>query len=308
MIHALTIDVEDYHNIIARDRLHREGPPTRAVVDNTRRLLALFSRFRTRGTFFVLGEVAVAYPELVREIASGGHELGVHGFYHRQVFKLTPESFRREVSEAKRAIEDISGQEVYGHRAPAFSIMPNTSWALEVLAEAGFTYDSSVFPIKGRRYGWPGFRPDIGIMDLAGGRRIVEAPLSTVSLLGRRLPACGGGYLRHFPGGVTMWAMRKVAQKRPAILYLHPYEIEMDDAALDTGELTPPEARRVRRFHRLQLRNRHTVEPKLVSLLGSFQFAPLMDIIINSLGEGLRTLRLKEANSRSGDVRQAVGD
>lgn len=302
MIHALTIDVEDYHNIFARDRLKQEGPPTEAVVRNTHRLLSLFERHAARGTFFTLGEVARDYPELIREIAAAGHELGVHGFYHRQLFKLTPDAFRREVSDAKQIIEDIIGVPVHGHRAPAFSIMPPTSWGLEVLADAGFTYDSSVFPINGRRYGWPGFRPDIHVMELSAGRRIVEAPLSTVSILGRRLPACGGGYLRHFPGSVTSWAMRKVGEARPAILYMHPYEIEMDDAPLDTTGLTASEARKVRRFHKLQLRNRQTVEPKLVSLLTRFQFEPLQDIIERSLGAGLSETVRAHANVKKSAV------
>lgn len=302
MIHALTIDVEDYHNIFARDRLKREGPPTDAVVRNTQRLLSLFDEFGARGTFFVLGEVARDYPKLIREIASAGHELGIHGFYHRQVFKLTPEDFRREVCDARTIVEDIIGVPVHGHRAPAFSIMPATRWGLEVLADAGFRYDSSVFPISGRRYGWPGFRSDIHIMELPGGRRIVEAPLSTVSVLGRRLPACGGGYLRHFPGGVTRWAMRKVGHERPAILYMHPYEIEQDDAPLDLARLSPAEARAVTRFHRLQLRNRRTVEPKLRALLAEFRFAPMRDIVESALGIRLADFAGSESNLRRSAV------
>ncbi|QDV91462.1 Peptidoglycan deacetylase [Phycisphaerae bacterium RAS2] len=278
-VHALTIDVEDYHNVIARDWLGRDGPPTDAVVRNTDRLLQHFADHGVRATMFVLGEVAETFPDLVRRMAGAGHEIGVHGYYHRQVFKLTPESFRAEVEPARKRLQDLTGQPVAGHRAPAFSIMPSTQWALEVLADAGFEYDSSIFPIRGRRYGWPGFRHDIHRMTLPSGRTIIEAPLSTVAVLGRAMPVCGGGYLRHFPAAVTHWAMRRVGRLRPAILYTHPYEIELPLPPLDTRHLAPDAARRTRRFHWLQRRNRHTVERKIIGLLKRFPFAPLGEVI-----------------------------
>jgi len=284
MIHALTIDVEDEHNVVARDWLGRDGPPSRMVVENTHRLLEDCAAHGTRGTFFVLGEVAATYPELIREIAAGGHELGVHGFYHRQLFKLTPESFRNEVADAKAMIEDLIGAEAPGHRAPAFSLMPSTRWGLEVLAEAGFRYDSSIFPINGRRYGWPGFRSDIHEIRLDSGRTIIEAPLSTVALFGKRLPVCGGGYFRHFPGGVTRWAMRRIGREQPAILYLHPYEIDVTAEMPDMSVLDRAGASRMRRYYRLQLRNRDTVEGKLVTLLREFEFKPLGEVIDHVLG------------------------
>ena len=279
MIHALTIDVEDYRNLFARNCLGREMPPTDAVVRNTSRLLELLANHEVRATFFILGEVAEAFPQLVRDIAEQGHELGVHGFYHRQVFNLTPDQFRKEVGNAKSLIEDMIGGRVEGHRAPAFSIVPKTRWALDVLAEVGFRYDSSIFPIKGRRYGWPGFPPDIHRVALDGGRSIIEAPLSTVSMFGRRLPACGGGYLRHFPGVFTRWAMRHMQRRRPAIVYLHPYEIELDCSRPDTSRLSITAACRARKFHWMQRRNRHTVERKVVRLLAEFQFGPLVEVI-----------------------------
>lgn len=284
MIHALTIDVEDEHNIFARDWLAREGPPTWRVVHNTRRMLALLAEHGVHATFFVLGEVARTFPALVREIAGAGHELGVHGFYHRQLFKLTPESFRREVVPAKRLIEDISGMAAEGHRAPAFSIMPSTQWGLEVLAEAGFQYDSSIYPIRGRRYGWPGFRTDIHAVALPSGRTIVEAPMSTMSLFGVRAPVCGGGYLRHFPRAVTQWAMRRIGRRQPAVVYMHPYEIDTTAEAPGTPNHDPALANRIRRYYRLQLRNRETVEGKLRSLLGNFRFQPLGAVIEQTLG------------------------
>jgi polysaccharide deacetylase family protein (PEP-CTERM system associated) len=279
MINALTVDVEDYHCIVARDWLGRDAKPTGAVVENTVRLLDLFARYQVRATFFILGEVAEAFPQLVRDIAAGGHELGVHGYYHRQIFKLTPAQFREEVSAAKALIERLSGTPVEGHRAPAFSIMPQTAWAFDALAEVGFRYDSSISPIRGRRYGWPDFPLEIHTMNLAGGRELIEAPLSTVSLFGRRVPACGGGYLRHFPAFYTDWAFGRIQRSRPVILYLHPYELESDCSPLDTSGLEAFAARRARRFHALQLRNRKSVKGKITRLLARHRFSPLREVI-----------------------------
>jgi polysaccharide deacetylase family protein (PEP-CTERM system associated) len=283
MLSALTIDVEDAYAVFARDRLGLDLPQTDAVVRSTERLLARLAAHSARATFFVLGEVAEAFPNLVRRIAGAGHEVGVHGYRHMQLFRLTPDEFRREAGDAKRRIEDLVGHRVRGHRAPAFSIRPDTAWGLQVLAELGFEYDSSIFPISGKRYGWPGFPPEIHEMKLPSGARIVEAPPSTVRILGRALPVCGGGYLRHFPYAVTRWAMRRIERTRPAIVYLHPYDIDMSPppagfaAALREA---PPE---VRKFYRGQLRNRETVEPKLERLLDEFRLVPLGEVI-SSLG------------------------
>jgi polysaccharide deacetylase family protein (PEP-CTERM system associated) len=210
MIHALTVDLEDYRSIVARDYFGREVPPDAIVVENTERLLGWFAERDVRATFFALGDVVESYPQLIRDIASAGHELGVHGHHHRQVFKLTPESFRREVEIPKQMIEDLIGGPVRGHRAPAFSIMPKTAWALDILAELGFRYDSSIMPIHGRRYGWPGYPLDIHTHRLNDRRPLVEAPLSTVRLMGRQVPVGGGGYLRHFPLSFTRWGLRRI--------------------------------------------------------------------------------------------------
>lgn len=284
MTNAVSVDVEDYHNVLARHWLDCEGPPTEAVVRNTHRLLEAFAVRGVRATFFVLGEVAETFPELIRDIAAGGHELGVHGYYHNQVFRLTPEKFRDEVYKSKALIEDIAGVPVDGHRAPAFSITPQTSWALDVVAEVGFRFDSSVFPIAGRRYGWPGFRTDIHKITLDSGRTIIEVPLSTISIAGVVLPVCGGGYLRHFPLAITRWAIRRIQRERPAIVYVHPYDIEVGGKPPDISELSADKARRVRRFHRLQVRNRHTVEKKILRLLDQFQFAPIGEVIKDVMG------------------------
>jgi len=276
---ALTIDVEDYYSIMARDRLGLAMAPTEAVVRNTERLLALLADRRIKATFFILGEVGEVFPRLVRGIAEAGHEIGVHGYWHRPIQGLSREEFRQEVGRTRKLLEDIVGGEVVGHRAPAFSVVPETAWALEELADLGFRYDSSIFPFAGRRYGWPGFPRDIHRRDLAGGRTIVEAPMSVVSVLGKALPACGGGYLRHFPYALTRWAMRRVIRERPAVVYLHPYETDLEPGPQEFDRALAAAPLAVRMFHRHQRWNRDTVVRKVTRLVGEFDFAPLREVI-----------------------------
>jgi polysaccharide deacetylase family protein (PEP-CTERM system associated) len=282
MPNALTVDVEDYWSIISRDLLRREILPTRHVVKNTTRFLEILSQFNIKATFFVLGEVAKTFPHLVKEIAQSGHEIGVHGFYHKQIFNLNPDSFRKEISDCKKMLEDIASVQVYGHRAPAFSIMPATSWSLDIIAECGFEYDSSIFPIKGERYGWPNFYRDIVRLSLPSGRTLVEVPMTTLRLWKRNLPIAGGGYLRHFPYKLTCYAIRRLQKERPVVVYVHPYEMEIAEDRLETSKLSMTEKLRVWKLHYLQLRNRKTVEAKLLRLLSDFEFATIRNVIEKS--------------------------
>ncbi|MCK5691800.1 MAG: polysaccharide deacetylase family protein [Bacteroidales bacterium] len=276
---ALSIDVEDGVNILMRDLFGEDMSPTDRVIGNVDVLLDLFGKYDVRATFFILGEIASAYPALVKKIASGGHELGVHGYNHDQIFKLTPEKAREDIHRAKALIEDVSGKAVHGFRAPAFSISKETSWALDILAELGFSYDSSIVPASAKRYGWPGFRQEIHRMDLSGGRSLIEVPLSVSSLLGRSIPACGGGYLRHFPYALTRSSFLKIQKERPVIVYLHPYELDTGKypdffykakASLDLKQRIPLS------FYRL---NKGTVKGKLEKLIREFHFKPIIDII-----------------------------
>jgi len=284
MQNALTIDVEDYYALFSRHRLGADVPPTEAVVRCTEQILELLGRHGVTATFFVLGEVAETFPRLVRRIAAAGHEIGVHGGKHYQLFKLSPEDFRREVGRARELLADTVGRPVHGHRAPAFSIRPDTRWGLQVLAELGFRYDSSVFPIAGKRYGWPGFPEDIHEMNLPSGATIIEAPLSAVRVFGKAMPACGGGYLRHFPYRYTRWAIRRIQRVRPAIVYMHPYEIDTTPPPGFFLERLASAQRRHRRHHRVQRRNCRTVMGKLARLLEEFRFAPLGEVIDRMLG------------------------
>jgi len=277
--HGLSIDVEDYWSIFGRDWLGISAEPSDAVVRNTEWFLHALAEHNTTATFFILGEVARKFPSLVKQIANAGHEIGVHGFSHRQIFKLSKDEFRGEVADCKKLLEDITSNRIVGHRAPAFSIIPQTQWALEVLVQEGFKYDSSVFPISGKRYGWPGFSKDICKIDLPSGRSIIEVPMSTITILGKTLPIAGGGYIRHFPYIVTKLAIKHIQKTRPVVVYMHPYEIDTESKIFETKYLSSKEQTKVVRLHKMQLRNRSTVTKKLTSLLKTFQFTTIAKII-----------------------------
>lgn len=284
MTNALTIDVEDYWSIFSRDWLGLDSEPSNAVVKNTEWFLETLEQFGVKATFFILGEVAVKFPGLVRRIAQAGHEVGSHGISHKQIFKLTKEQFRNEMADSKKLLEDVVSYPVSGYRAPAFSVTPETKWALDVLAQEGFKYDSSAFPISGRRYGWPGFSRDICRIDLPSGRTIIEVPLSIVTILGKTLPAAGGGYIRHFPYTFTKWAINHIQKTRPAIVYMHPYEVDTNVRTFNTKHLSYKERKKATRFHKMQQRNRNTVGEKLIKLLTEFEFAPIGEVIRNCCG------------------------
>lgn len=280
MPNALSIDVEDYWKIFSHDWLGKDMTPTDAVVRNTHELLEIFESHNTKATFFVLGEVAKKFPDLTREIHSLGHEVAIHGYNHFVIYTINKEKFYQEVSDAKKLIEDILGQAVNGHRAPSFSIGPTTKWALEVLAELGYKYDSSVFPFSGKRYGWDGFKEDICNVKLENGDTIIEVPMSTVKICGRNFPACGGGYLRHFPYIYTKWAMSQIQKKRPSIVYMHPYDFDTKPGPEDIESSIRTDAPLKSKIrHALQLRNRKTMRSKLLRLLNTYKFAPIRDII-----------------------------
>jgi len=287
-LNALTIDIEDYWSVFSRDWLHKDMEPSDAVVKNTQWFLQIFAQHNVMATFFILGEVAKKFPALIEKIAKGGHEIGAHGLTHKQIFKLTEEEFHREAGDCKKLLEDIISRPVSGHRAPAFSMMPKTKWAMGVLAEEGFKYDSSVYPISNKRYGWPGFSKDICKIELPSGHSIVEVPMSTVTVLGKTLPAAGGGYIRHFPYAVTKWVIKHIQKKRPAIVYMHPYEIDTKTRTFDTKHLPYKERNRVIKFHKMQKRNRNTVNEKLIKLLSEFEFTTIGEVIEKTVVDSYR--------------------
>jgi polysaccharide deacetylase family protein (PEP-CTERM system associated) len=274
MRNALTFDVEEYFHAEAFAGVLRpeEWPslPSR-VAASTERLLDLLDRSGTRATFFVLGWVAERQPALVREIHGLGHEVACHGHAHRMIQHLSREEFARDVSRAKTALEDLTGAPVIGYRAPTFSVMRETLWSLDVLAETGFLYDSSIFPIRHDRYGIPDAPRFPHRLRTAGGGEIAEFPLSTLPLLGQRMPVAGGGYFRLLPYGVTRWALRRLNTRegQPAIGYLHPWELDPGQPRLPVGVLA---------------RLRHTLnigrtEVRLGRLLDDFDWAPVAEVL-----------------------------
>lgn len=278
MLNAFSVDVEDWFQVGAFEKvIQRErwdGLESR-VDRNTRRLLDLCAEHDVKGTFFVLGWVAERFPGLVRDIQAAGHELGTHGQDHRRVTTLTPSEFREDVRRSKATIEETAGAEVIGYRAPNYSIVRETLWAMDVLCEEGFRYDSSVFPIRHDRYGIPDFprfpRPVRGT-DRSAGSALHEFPISTVRFAGANLPFVGGGYLRHFPMPFIRWGMRRLngVERRPAILYIHPWEVDPEQPKLEEA----PWPVRVRHY-----RNLHRTEGRLAELFSEYRFTTVREVL-----------------------------
>ncbi|HYH44172.1 MAG TPA: XrtA system polysaccharide deacetylase, partial [Thermoanaerobaculia bacterium] len=224
-----------------------------------------------KGTFFVLGWVAERWPGLVRDIKAGGHELGTHGHDHRRVTTLTPAQFREDLRRSKKLIEDASGAEVIGYRAPNYSIVRETLWAMDVLIEEGFRYDSSIFPIRHDRYGIPDFPRFPRRVRGSNGTALHEFPISTVRLAGMNLPFVGGGYLRHFPFGFVRWGMRRLngGEQRPAIVYIHPWELDPDQPRQKAGWLT-----KIRHY-----RNLSATEGRLARLFTDYRFTTVREVL-----------------------------
>lgn len=252
VVNAMTVDVEDYFHASAFDRVvSRASWPGRdsRVVRNTEVLLECFEHAGVRGTFFVLGWVAERFPQLVRDIAASGHEIASHGFHHQLIYTLTLDQFRDDVRRAKAVIEDAAGCAVRGYRAPSFSIVHPSLWALDVLIEEGYAYDASIFPIHHDRYGIPDAPRLPHVIDRcrrklprsgpAGSRRIVEVPASTVRIGGRNFPIAGGGYFRLLPYAWTAWGINRAnSEGQPVVFYIHPWEIDPEQPRLPVGRLT----------------------------------------------------------------------
>jgi polysaccharide deacetylase family protein (PEP-CTERM system associated) len=274
MLNAFTVDVEEHFHAMVFQRAARAVLPLHRqsrVAENTDRLLDLLREHTVLGTFFILGEVAKACPQLVRRIADDGHEIGCHGFHHHLVSSLTPSEFRRELRDAKPLLEDLSGQPVVGFRAPNFSIGKNERWALSILLEQGFAYDSSAYPVRhvkgsdlaGRRSPYEVYRN--------GDRRLLEFPLATLRLGKMNLPVGGGGYFRLFPVALTAWALHRLntVEGFPASFFIHPWE-------LDPLQPRPP----MSLSHRFRLYvGISRVSPRLSVLLRNFSFGRMVDVL-----------------------------
>lgn len=227
--HHLTVDVEEYFHVAAwESHIHRSdwSTMTSRIDIGLGSLLELLERHGARATFFVLGWLAERRADLVRRISDAGHEIASHGWNHMRVTELTPLRFRYSVRRARGVLQSITGMDIAGFRAPSFSIVPGLEWALETLVQEGHTYDSSIFPANGRRYGYPGARRDPYVIHCDAGS-IVEMPPATLRCFGLNIPAAGGGYLRNFPLKVVSAAITSAERRSsPATLYVHPWELD----------------------------------------------------------------------------------
>jgi polysaccharide deacetylase family protein (PEP-CTERM system associated) len=228
---VISIDVEDW----PQSTWDRNLPITERAAENTRRVLRLLRETDVRATMFMLGKFAERFPQVVKEIQADGHEVACHGHGHLEIGRQSPEEFLADVRRSKDLLEQIIGTSVKGYRAPDFSIVRNTLWALDALAEAGFEYDSSIVPAQLPRYGIAGW-PEVPVrVQLDGGSSILEAPLATFRAFGRSWPIGGGGYHRLLPGFASRYFARRVMSAAPFVFYCHPYEFdvsEMDEIPL----------------------------------------------------------------------------
>jgi len=275
--HALTIDLEDWHQLVRRRVTGSVEPASAAVVHCTHRLLDLLDATNVRATFFVVGLVAEAYPGLVREVAARGHEIGSHTHNHRLIHSMTPVEFRDEMRGARNHLQDLTGQPVLGFRAPEFSVKELGHWCFDVLKEVGFAYDSSVFPAHAR-YGIPTAPRRPFEMQTRFGS-LMEFPLATWELGGQRLAVAGGSYFRVLPAVLLGRALRALSHDHvPAVLYFHPYEFH--DAWLHLAELSPWALLNPGYAKHVVLHNLFTsrITLRLRGLLQRFQFAPLGDL------------------------------
>jgi len=239
------------------------------VERNTERIIHLLETKRIKATFFVLGWVAERHPSLIRRLAECGHEIASHGYAHELITAQTPTAFREDVRKAKQILEDIIGNAVYGYRAPTFTITTETQWALPILVEEGYVYDSSIFPVFHDRYGIPGAHPWSHELTTSSGI-LWEVPPSTFNLGAIRIPIAGGGYFRLFPYAVLRWMLRRVEAKgHPLVMYLHPWELDPQQP-----KMIGPFLSQFRHYHNLD-----KTENRLASLLRDFVFSSIRDVI-----------------------------
>ena len=273
ILNALTIDVEDYYQVAAFEEnipFEHWSQYESRVMGNTWRLLEILHFYNVKATFFILGWIAERYPDAVRAISQEGHEIASHGYRHKLLYTMNKEEFRSDTERSKGILEDIGGCPVIGYRAASYSIVEENFWCLDTLHDLGFLYDSSIFPIHHDRYGIPNFARFPQTLALANGGRLVEFTLSTAKLFGQNLPIAGGGYFRFFPYKLIQWGIRQInLAKQPAIIYLHPWEIDPRQPRVTGSYLS-----RFRHYVNLD-----KTESRLRRLLLDFQFGPLRTLL-----------------------------
>jgi polysaccharide deacetylase family protein (PEP-CTERM system associated) len=271
---VMSVDVEDYYQVSA---FSKSVSPNNwhdyesRVVDNTLKLLDLFASKNLKSTFFVLGWVAEREPELVKEIHRQGHEIASHGYSHQLVYNQTPEVFRDETIRSKKLLEDLIGEPVLGYRAASYSITNKNLWALDILHEAGFAYDSSIFPIRHDRYGIPDAKTVPHILTTPNGGKLVEFPLTTRRIGSVNIPVAGGGYFRLYPYFLTRMFLKAVNRKQNEqfVFYLHPWEVDPDQPRINASWFS-----RFRHYNNLV-----KCESRLSKLTDDFSFATMRSVL-----------------------------
>ena len=290
---ALSVDLEEYYHGMEFEAAL--GPdrgrhlPSR-VEWSTGRVLDVFARNNVRATFFAVGVVAEAHPELIRRIAGAGHEIACHGYAHELVYEIGPDRFRSDLRRARVAIEDATGCAVRGYRAPSYSITKASLWALPILVEEGFEFDSSIFPVRHPRYGIPDFSRWPVRLEFGDGRSIREFPLTTLSLGLFNLPLAGGAYLRFLPPALFRWGFARLeAAGRPTVLYTHPWEVDPEQPRQPVGLRV-----RVNHYHNLD-----ATAARLGALLERFEFDSLGGVLDGLEASGqLAPYRFPEGSAR----------
>lgn len=276
MKNALSIDVEDYFQVAAlapwASYEKWDAFPLR-VERNTQKILEILDRSGIKATFFVLGWIAERCPAIVREIIQQGHELASHGYSHQLVYNQTPEVFKQETETSKKLLEDISGTAIQGYRAASYSVTKQSLWALDIIAETGFEYDSSIFPVKHDRYGIPDAHELPHKLTTPAGHTLTEFPITALKLPGYRLPIAGGGYFRLFPYWFSKWGLARVNRKQHQafVFYLHPWELDPEQPVLPATGLS-----RFRHYNNLEV-----CEQRFNKLLNDFEFGCIRDLLRN---------------------------
>ena len=271
---AMTVDVEDYFQVSAFERVvdRRDWQGFESRVErNTHKILDLFDVSKLKATFFVLGWVAEREPNLIREIAARGHEVACHGFAHQLVYRQERATFAAETARSKQILEDIVQAPVTGYRAASYSITKSSLWALDIIADLGFKYDSSIFPVHHDRYGIPGAPDRIHRIALANSSELIEFPLSSYDFMGNNIPVAGGGYFRFYPYSLTRWFLNRLsATGRPFVFYVHPWEVDPEQPRIK-------EASAMSRFrHYLNLER---CEARLERLVADFSFTTMQQVL-----------------------------
>ncbi|UZE97965.1 XrtA system polysaccharide deacetylase [Alkalimarinus alittae] len=271
---ALTIDVEDYFHVAA---LAKSIPTSKwdslecRVEKNTDKLLELFASKNVNATFFTLGWVAERYPQIVKKIAAAGHEVASHGYSHQLIYNQSQEVFKEETHKSKVILEDIIQQDVIGYRAASYSITNQSKWALDILCELGFKYDSSIFPVKHDLYGIPGSPRWPYKLETDQKNTIVEFPISTFNIANYKLPIAGGGYFRLFPYWFTKLGLGSInRENEPFVFYLHPWEVDPEQPKVQASWFSM-----FRHYNNLD-----KCYARLEQLLNDFSFTTVEDVLV----------------------------